>query len=483
MTRWITLLALAWVATAPASPLHAHDVTFSQPRSEPTLISTRTSHPCVYVDRSHNWQFAYDDLADRMLAPVGFDVILCDASLTAVGPLDRFAVVVFQQPWATTRSPQETKLLTEYVEQGGKLLIIAAPHSAGESLAERFGFRMIRGDRASIFACDPLTGFGSPHEVTAGAAHCRLRPAPDQVVLIKDAGGKAVAAARIVARGVVVVWADDGAYWDFCAQREVETMKIASAPTTVSLLRYLVDGRNADREGQVSRIQAENVQQQGSLRYRYSNANAHAAGQLMRQAPTVIRMVEQCNGISPPDDEPFTIHCLSSNGGGWAGAQAVGVCVYGDDPAYPIKVMAHELTHATTGPWPWAFNEAWATIVGIRTADAIGYRASASIELRQIFEQIDQTDKHHNHLDMMASTDDRNNPAYKHKAAWMIFELEKKFGRDFMVRFLALRNQTCGQRKEINLEQTFTLFAQTCGDPNVWRWFQDCGTSIKPPEE
>jgi hypothetical protein len=51
----------------------------------------------VLVDRSHEWLFAHDDLAERMLRPAGFEVVLCDASLGSKLKLQDFDVVLVQQ--------------------------------------------------------------------------------------------------------------------------------------------------------------------------------------------------------------------------------------------------------------------------------------------------------------------------------------------------------------------------------------------------
>ncbi|HAU36096.1 MAG TPA: hypothetical protein DCX07_00065 [Phycisphaerales bacterium] len=472
------VIGALWFAAGPVC-VHAADA--PSPSRSPRLPEVRPSHPCVYVDRSHNWQFAHDDLADRMLAPSGFDVILSEASLTAVGNLSGFAVVVVQQQWPTTLSNDEAKLLKGYVEQGGKLVLIAGKGQPAETLAAGFGFGLTRGGRAPLRAREPLARHGAPREVPVPAVRCRLRPSPRQTVLIEDADSRPIAAAMTAGKGAVVVWADDGTYWDFCAQRDAVTNEVASAPTTVALFKWLVDGRNADGKGRVWRVHAEKEERHGGLTFRYSNPNAEAAGKIMKLVPAVIQTVEKWNGMGPPSDEPFTLHWLSAAGGGWAGPRAAGVCVYGNDPAYPVKVMAHELTHSTTGPWPWAFNEAWASLVGMRAAEALGHRDSAAGEMKWILEQLDKADKPRNRLDMMDSKDAPLKHEYKHKATWMLLAMEKKYGRDFMARFLALRKRTVGDREAIDLEQTFALFARTSGDPGIWRWFQECGVSVKPP--
>jgi hypothetical protein len=162
-------------------------------------------------------------------------------------------------------------------------------------------------------------------------------------------------------------------------------------------------------------VDAENVERSVSLEFRYSNPSADAARGIMAMVPGVMDAVERWNGQGPPTDVPFTIHWLSAGGGGWAGVHTAGVCVYGDDPAYPIKVMAHELTHSTTGPWPRAFNEAWASIVGMRAAESLGYRESGRTEMAGIINRLDTVDRTRRTLNMMDSDDGPMNHDYKHK--------------------------------------------------------------------
>jgi len=451
-------------------------------RVEPvTIPPPRASHPCVYIDRSHDWMFAYDDLADRMLAPTGFDAVLSDASLTAVGPLDRFAVVVVQQlSWPTLVSCDETTLLKNYVRQGGRLVLITKPEMPLEALAQEFGFRLRAGGAAPLQAAGPLVENGSPRSVPTRAVRFHLQRSPAHTVLIEDGNGDPVVAAVNVGQGRVVVWADDHAYWDFCAQRDKHTGEVASAPTTTALFQWLVDGTAAKTKGRTPRVFAENVDQRGALIFRYALPVASPAQEMIERVPAVLKVVKKWNGLGPPVDQPFTIHWLAAGGGGWAGPRGAGVCVFGADPAYPIKVMGHELTHSASGNLTRAFGEAWAVIVGVRSAAALGYVESARKEIDANLAQLKREDPTLRKLDLMDSMRGPMNHAYQRKALWLMLQLEKRYGSDFMSRFLALRNHKYGLRTPIDLQQVFELFAETSGDPGIWKRFAACGTSVKP---
>ncbi len=446
-----------------------------------SIPEPRADYPCVYVDRSHDWWFAFNDLADRMLAPAGFDVVLSDTSLTAAGPLSRFAIVVVPQfSWPTVLSANEERLLKDYVHQGGKLLVITKKGLPAERLANDFGFHLQEGRRSSWRACAPLLPHGTASAVPSRPVRCRLEPSEAQTVLIEDGDAHPIAAARDVGQGRIVVWADDGAYWDFCAQRDPLTMAVASAPTTVALFRWMLGPHPIVRDGRATRVAAEHVERVGCFQFRYSNPSAEAARQIMKHVPAVLEAVVKWNGAGPPTNTPYTIHWLPAGGGGWAEGRAAGVCVYSRDPAHPLKVLAHELTHSTTGPWPRAFNEAWASMVGMRAAAALGYPESGTAELRRILDRLDAADRTRTALDMMASDDGPMNHDYQCKATWMLMEMEKKYGDDFVSRFMSLRNRRHGLRRPITLQQTLALFAQTSGDPDLWSWFKSTGTTIRP---
>jgi len=97
----------------------------------------------VLVDRSHEWLFAHDDLAERMLRPAGFEIVLCDASLDSKLKLQDFDVVVVQQTAsAFPFSDPEIARLKEYVKHGGRLVVVGNPACPVKKLAAAFGFSL-----------------------------------------------------------------------------------------------------------------------------------------------------------------------------------------------------------------------------------------------------------------------------------------------------------------------------------------------------
>jgi hypothetical protein len=141
--------------------------------------------------------------------------------------------------------------------------------------------------------------------------------------------------------------------------------------------------------------------------------------------------------------------------------------------------MAHEMTHTITGPWPWIFNEGWASTVGMRVAAGLGYTKSARDEQNRWRKMLDKADPQRNKLDIMDSEDPKTKQqAHEAKAMWMIEELEAKNGSDFIARFLDAREQRFGARKNIGLNKTLDLFSQTAG-VDLTPWYRSIGTTIK----
>ncbi|MBM4103499.1 MAG: hypothetical protein FJ263_05520 [Planctomycetes bacterium] len=445
--------------------------------------SVRQEFPIVYIDRSHEWLFAYDDLAERMLVPAGFDAVLFDASLGALASIHDYDVVfVLQTQCKAALSEAEEQLLFDYVTEGGQLILVTRPDMPAERLATRFGFTIIRGGKSPLRATQKMVSTGSPYKVPTRGVPFTLGKKKGQAVLVEDAMGQPAAAAVAIGKGRVVFWPDDGTYWDFTSQRD-KNMKVASAGTTTAIFKWLVGNKRSTTPGRMARVFAENSKRNGSLIFRYSKPHEEAALRLMDSIPDILKVVRDNNGRGLPESKDFTVHFLSGGGGGWAGIHAIGVCAYGEDPAYPLKVFGHEFTHSTEGPLPWAFSEGWASIVGMRVAEKLGYAQSAHKELDEIITELGKIDPGFSKIDLMQMEKNRGDHIYQKKAVWLILELEKRYGRDFMSRFLDLRKKEYGERVEIDLKQTFALFAETSADKKIYSWLRSVGTSIDLPEK
>jgi hypothetical protein len=225
----------------------------------------------------------------------------------------------------------------------------------------------------------------------------------------------------------------------------------------------------------VLRVEAEIVERQGPLILRHSRPIAAAAQTLSAKIPAVADVVRKCNAQEIPANPCYTIHFLAGGGGGWAGPHGAGICVYGG--SFPVRVLGHELTHSIANPLPGIFGEAWAIVVGQKAGEALGDAADARAEYDNILRRLDQVDPRRTALDLMQSEKGPPNLDYQHKAVWLLYECERRYGQDFMARVLQLRDKQYGVRKPVNLTQLFRLFAQASGDPKFYGWLKSLGSS------
>ncbi len=192
-----------------------------------------TRRPRVLVDRSHEWLFAYDDLGDRMLRPAGYDVVLCDATINTTERLQDFDIVVLLQiANAFDYSTAEIALLQEYVRAGGSVIVVGNSGLPVSDVAESFGFRFGQERCELPFVVSPrlLTVGGADGDPKTRPMSYVVKPPKGAETLISDQRRSAIAAMAHVGKGKVICFADDGAYWDFCAQRNRE-MRVPNTET------------------------------------------------------------------------------------------------------------------------------------------------------------------------------------------------------------------------------------------------------------
>jgi hypothetical protein len=442
----------------------------------------------VLVDRSHEWLFAHDDLAERMLRPAGFEVVLCDASLDSKMKLQDFDVVLVQQTAnAFEFSDQEIARLKDYVERGGRLAVVGNPACPVRKLAAAFGFTLRPQPCRLPLRCEPwlCASWGAEAELRTRPMACCVEGAGSVKKLITDQDGVPVAVLKELGRGQVLGFADDGAYWDFCAQRD-KNLRVPNVPTTVALFQCLVPDRPLKGPGPaVVRIPAEQELDLGPLLVRYSDPVADRAQVLLGLLPRVSAFVAKANAGEPPTEQ-FTVNILASGGGGWSGGQEIGVQC-GGPVAANVAVIAHELTHSWTGPLPGILGEGWASMVGMRAAGALGFTKEADDERRTWAAQITAFEKDGQKLDItLADRDRRLFGASEAKMMRMIEQLEAEHGADFMPRFLELCHALKGSEAP-TLQEVLYYFSLVAG-ADLAPAHQQLGTTVQrpppiPPEE
>jgi hypothetical protein len=277
-----------------------------------------------------------------------------------------------------------------------------------------------------------------------------------------DQSGVAVAGMAAHGKGKVVCFADDAAYWDFCAQRDKD-LRVPNVPTTVALFKCLIPDKKPGGEGPpVVRLPAERELDLAGLLVRYSNPVASRAKPLLDVLPRVAGLVAKANGGKPPA-ERFIVNILACGGGGWSGGREIGIQC-GGSPGANIAVIAHELTHSWTGPLPGIIGEGWASMVGMRAAKALGYAGDANRERRSWQEQMDRAESGGKKLDItLADTDRRLFGPCEAKIMWMIERLESKYGADFMRRFLEVC-RALKDRQSPSIHEVLYYFSLAAGE-------------------
>ena len=279
----------------------------------------------VLVDRSHEWLFAHDDLAERMLRPAGFEIVLCDASLDSKLKLQDCDVVVVQQTTnAFPFSDPEIARLKEYVKHGGRLVVVGNPACPVKKLAAAFGFSLRPRPCRLPLRCEPwlCASWGAEAELRTRPMACCVEGDGSVKELVTDQDGVPVALLKELGRGHVLCFSDDGAYWDFCAQRDKD-LRVPNVPSTVALFKCLVPEQPRRTPGPaVIRTPAERELELGPLLVRYSNPVADRAQALLDLLPRVSAFVAKANGGRPPTEQ-FIVNVLASGGGGWSGGKEI----------------------------------------------------------------------------------------------------------------------------------------------------------------
>jgi hypothetical protein len=261
--------------------------------------------------------------------------------------------------------------------------------------------------------------------------------------------------------GEVLCFADDTAYWDFCAQRDAE-LRVPNAATTRALFRCLLpDKKPSGQPGTVRRVRGEQTLSLNGLSVFYSNPVAPFAKTLLDKLPRIVALVEQMNG-RPTESGYFGVHILATGGGGWAGGHDIGVqCVgssYGN-----IAVIAHELTHTLEGPLPGVVAEGWASMVGWRVGAELGFFEDAARERASFLARFEEYEQNGRKLDITIGERERSVfAAAEGKTMWLIEQLEAQYGPDFMPRFIEIRHALHGRNK-LDIQQVLSLFSLTAG--------------------
>jgi len=173
----------------------------------------------------------------------------------------------------------------------------------------------------------------------------------------------------------------------------------------------------------------------------------------------------------------FDIRLLVGDQGGWSGGGHIGVCAFATDLGL-IGILGHEMGHSfwePTAPPAW-FNEALACLVGLRAQKRILGRADeewAALRKRQWRE----ADPDGRQLDLTVYPGVFVPPSHTGKGVWVISELERKYGPDFIARFEQIVRTDRRAHKLMSTDELVYFLGRAAGT-DLTPWFRAIGTTV-----
>lgn len=438
----------------------------------------------VLVDRSHEWGFYGDDLADRMLEPAGFKATLCDASLNTSEKSSSYdCLVIIQTQAQAPFSQDEISHLQTYVQNGGGLVVVGRQGTPISKLAEAFGAKFTSQTVSGPLTCsDTFKSWGALPTINSKATTFNGIETRTNFVALVQSDNAPIAVWRKHGKGRVVIWSDDGTYWDFCAQRDKE-LNVPNVPTTVATIRSVLSlGRIPVKPmapvGISRRVPAELSKTVGGLKVIYSNPVKNQAEPIIDVLDEIVNYVKSVNQTGLVDDG-LKVHLLASAGGGYSGGREIGVQAFGS-PGANIAVIGHETTHSYEGPIPGIISEGWASIVGMRITRKLGHIEDCDREKSSWKDIYRKADPKGNRLDVADSkVIEKEFHACEAKMMWMIETLERRFGDDFMARWLKIV-RTKHPNKSPSMQECLHYFSLAAKE-DLASWYRDLGIGYIRP--
>lgn len=173
---------------------------------------------------------------------------------------------------------------------------------------------------------------------------------------------------------------------------------------------------------------------------------------------------------------PFDIRLLVGDQGGWSGGGHIGIPAFASDLSL-VAILGHEMGHSFWEPAipPAWFNEVLACWVGMRAQQRVLGRADEEFwNLRM--KQWREVDADGLSLDLTSFTGFVP-PSHTGKGLWVISELERAYGADFIARFERIVRADARAHKLMSTEELVYFLGRAAGD-NLGPWFRTLGTTV-----
>lgn len=431
----------------------------------------------VLLDRSHDYAFEWNSIALESLRPAGMDVTSGDASLTTYRNLGQYDVVFIGQIAVDVAfSASEVSLLREYVANGGALILLCNPERPITSVAAAFGVRFVPGQlSAPAETTNALRSLGAPSAMPARSPRfgCTVSGPPNAVTLLEAADGAPVAIEVSHGRGRVLcvqweawlTWSTDTAADRACRSANVALFTRAAA-------RSAVPSQPAGAWHVVNPENTVPLPGHPEVVVYYADTVAAEAQPVIALLPQLIDAVVAMNGPNA-DPCPLRVILLPTNGGGVAGREWVAVSVLAS-VSVNIAIIGHELTHVLAPPLPGLLCEAWPSYVGRKLCEQMGYPEALSVEDR-VRAEMQEADPTGVALDVSddASGTSSEGRARSKKLIWMIHELERRHGPDFVPRVWELL-RAMGPSRGVGMPELLSFLGLVAGE-DLTAWYKQLG--------
>lgn len=434
--------------------------------------------PTVLVDRSHEWLLGYMTFANKILCPGGLDVVMCDASIGTRARLEEADLCFLPQvATSVTYSRSECEQLEAYVRGGGQLLLCVDPERPIAGVAACFGIRFSSQAMLTPYIASPsLVEYGAPETVSIPTSRvsCSILPPPSGSVLLSDQTGLAAAVETPFGEGRVICLI--GRNWDVGASDEAARHSVRSA--TLAIFRYSLGERGKDLPpgaGGCSQVDPENLAELQGVPGWVIGYPSTVSEHVVPLLPLLPRIVELAQCYSGVEAHPtnFRVGMVATDAGGVAGPGWIVVQAIGPLPD-KIAVFAHEYTH-NIGACGSLFTELWPMMVGDRVRRDLGYPKDTRTEDETADEKMRRVDPTTQAIDIC---DEAASPGFSEadraiKTGWMVLQLEKRYGADFMQRYIELVRALGGDRP-VGPSETLDLFCIVAGE-DLTPWYHSIG--------
>ncbi len=367
--------------------------------------------------------------------------------------------------------------VADFVERdGGTLLLMidgGDPMPPGETVARRFG-AMPTTDRAR----PPLKGMAEVPEETEiefrGGTVLALEDPTAWTVLVEDAGGRPVLAARRAGAGHVIV----GSRGLFGQKPD------ASDPINASWVTPMLVGRAEqkpiDPKLRHRSTSAERSRQVGPLTLEFHEGTEKFAEAIHEVYKEVRPHLVAITGVEPSPGMITSMLMLPTGGGGFSSGRRIAIGAWwGDYPKrrYPmIELIAHEAGHSWVLPHPEPlWNEPIATWLGIETGRRLGFPEAEATIARQIA----KAKRHDPSLDAIDPTaPDAHRDVVWGKCYFVFEELERSHGPGAMAKyFQAKRRLVPADRPSYSMDDAVAVWSAAVGE-DLFPWFRSLAFDV-----